>query len=71
MSDEGDQGRSVQPGAPVYGRPTRAMQPVQGVRRSIVPLVRSWVRGGIVTNANQVSAELNHRAVPLLKGKKG
>ena len=40
-------------------------------RRSIVALIRSWVRGGIVANPNQVAAELNRRAVPQLKGEKG
>jgi excisionase family DNA binding protein len=40
-------------------------------RRSIVVLIRSWVRTGIVTNLNQVAVELDRRAVPQLRGEKG
>jgi len=40
-------------------------------RRSIVALIRSWVRGGIVANLNQVAVELNRRAVPQMEGNKG
>src|SRR6516164_2847160 len=40
-------------------------------RRSIVALIRIWVRTGIVANLNQVAVELNRRAVPQLEGSKG
>jgi hypothetical protein len=40
-------------------------------RRSIVALIRSWVRSGIVANLNQVAVELNRRVVPQQQGSKG
>jgi|SRR5215471_8358820 len=43
----------------------------RSVRRSVVALIGCWVRGGVVTNPNQVAAELNGRAISQLKGKKG
>jgi hypothetical protein len=70
MNDERNQGRARSNWRRSTKGPSALYSAVQGVRCSIVALVRSWVRGGIVTDLNEVAAELNHRAVPLLIGKK-
>jgi excisionase family DNA binding protein len=71
MSDERRQGRTR--ANPSALRKVRARYTAQcsTFRRSIVVLIRSWVRTGIVTNLNQVAAELDRRAVPQLRGEKG
>lgn len=40
-------------------------------RRSVVVLIRCWVRDGTATNPNKVASELDRRAVVQLRGKKG
>ncbi len=40
-------------------------------RRSIVALIRGWVRGGRVADPNQVAAALNRRGLPQRSGKAG
>jgi excisionase family DNA binding protein len=72
MSDERRQSRTRStPGAGLRKARARYTAQCRTFRRSIVALIRSWVRARIVANPNQVAAELNRRAVPQLKGEKG
>jgi excisionase family DNA binding protein len=72
MCNPRDQGGArSKPGAAVRKAQARYTAQWKGYRRSIVALIRSWVRKGIVANLNQVAVELDRRAVPQLKGNKG
>jgi excisionase family DNA binding protein len=72
MSDERSQSRTRStPGAGLRKARARYTAQCRTFRRSIVALIRSWVRDRIVANPNQVAAELNRRAVLQLKGEKG
>ena len=72
MSDERSQSRTGStPGAGLRKARARYTAQCRTFRRSIVALIRSWVRGGIVANLNQVAVELNRRAVPQMEGNKG
>ena len=72
MSDERSQSRTRStPGAGLQKARARYTAQCRTFRRSIVALIRSWVRDRIVANPNQVAAELNRRAVLQLKGEKG
>jgi len=42
----------------------------RSLRRSVVALIRCWVRSGVVANLNQVAVELNRLGIPKLEGKK-
>jgi hypothetical protein len=64
MSDERSQNRTRStPGAGLPKARARYTAQCRTFRRSIVALIRSWVRDRIVANPNQVAAELNRRAV--------
>jgi hypothetical protein len=72
MSDERSQGRTrSDPGAGPRKACARYTAQCRALRRSIVVLIRSWVRDGVVASPNQVAAELNRRAVPQPRGKNG
>lgn len=72
MSNQRTQGctRSIR-GAAIRKAQARDAAQCRRFRRSIVTLIRSWVRSGIIANLNQVAVELNRRAVPQLEGNKG
>jgi hypothetical protein len=72
MSKQKDQGCTrSNPGANIRKAQARYAAQRRKFRRSIVPLIRSWVRNSIIANLNQVAVELNRRAVPQLEGSKG
>jgi excisionase family DNA binding protein len=58
-------------GAGLRKAPRRSAASSPTYRRSIVALIRGWVRGGRVANPNQVAAALNRRGLPELSGKAG
>ena len=72
MSKQKNQGCTrSNPGAAIRKAQARYAAQCRRFRRSIVALIRGWVRSGIVANLNQVAVELNRRAVPQLEGSKG
>jgi hypothetical protein len=72
MNKQKNQGSTgSNPGAALRKAQARYAAQCRRFRRSIVALVRSWIRSGVVASLNQVAVELNRRAVPQLQGSKG